>query len=132
MNLRYCSLAKISALLAFMAPTVPALSQSDNPFLGRWGATWENKGGQPLQANVEITENGGSWQTLAARRHDPCVGKQAPIQIKSVSPSAMDFSIRYSEVLQGCKDANVRLTRHEDGRVTGQRGADIALVLTRK
>lgn len=132
MKLRYRLLAKIPAVLLATASVASALGQSDNPFIGHWNVTWDNKNGQPLQANVEITESGGSWQTLAARRHNPCVGKQAPIEVKSVSTKAMELSIRHSEVLQGCKDTKVRLIRHDDGRVTGQRGADADLVFTRK
>lgn len=102
----------------------PVLAQSENPFLGKWTVTWENKEGRPLQANVVITETGGTWQTLVRRKLDPCVGTAAPIEVKSVSPKEMRFTARHSEVLTGCKDTNVKLQLQSDGTITGTRGQD--------
>ena len=114
----------IIAWLSVLSCISPAIAQSENPFLGKWTATWDNKDGRPLQANLVITETGGTWQTLAQRRLDPCVGKEAPIEIKSVSQQELRFTARHSEVLMGCKDTNVKMHFQPDGTVTGSRGQD--------
>lgn len=124
MNVRAISASAIVGLGVFLAGSLPAFAAGDNPFIGKWTASWENKGGRPLEADVSITESGGTWQTLATRKNDPCVGKEAPIEIKSVSPKELRMSVRHSEVISGCKDTNVKMEMHEDGNVTGKRGSD--------
>jgi hypothetical protein len=117
-------MSAIACLAVLLGGISPALAEEANPFIGKWIATWENKGGRPLQADVSIVEAGGTWQTLVTRKNDPCVGKEAPIEIKSVSPKELRMAVRHSEVIPGCKDTNVKLHLHDDGSVTGNRGSD--------
>ena len=114
----------ILVYLSVLSCVSPAKAQSENPFIGKWTATWENKDGRSLQANVVITEAGGTWQTLAQRKLDPCLGKEAQLEIKSVSPKEMRFTARHSEALMGCKDTNIKMQMQPDGTVTGSRGQD--------
>jgi hypothetical protein len=126
-----CVPVLIIATMSLLAGFSPAFAEGESPFLGKWTATWENKEGKTLQANVSITETGGAWQTLASRKYDFCVGKEAPIEIKSSTPREMKFSIKYSSIAPDCKDANVTLSLREEGTVVGRRGGE-ELTFTRK
>lgn len=110
--------------------SVAAFSQPANPFLGKWKVTWEGAK-QIYQATLIIDGTGGSWKTLAHNRHDPCVGKEVPIAIQSSSADAMTIKLKFSEVLQGCTDSTVKLTRVDDKTFTGKRGKS-DLVLSRE
>jgi hypothetical protein len=104
-----------------------AFSQPANPFLGKWKVTWEGAK-KILQATLIIDGSGGSWQTLDHSRVDPCVGKEVPIAIQSSSADAMTIKLKFSEVLQGCSDATVKLKRVDDKTIAGTRGkADLVL-----
>lgn len=126
---------RISAVLvaAFLAVgQLPASAQdaAANPFTGKWSVEWEN-GSRPQAADLEITASGGLWKTLATKRSDPCVGREAPLAITTSTADKLDFVIKFSDALQGCKDSKVSLMLDADGKVTGQRGG-YALALKRK
>lgn len=122
--------ATSGVLLAAALPGV-AWAQGANPFVGKWTVTWDGKS-RPQQANLEITESGGTWKTLGAKRLDACIWPAAPIEVRSAGAKEIVFTIRFSEVLQGCKDSEVKLTQQDDGRVTGERPGNRDLTLTRR
>ena len=101
-----------------------------NPFIGKWKVEWQGEK-KSQEADLEITASGGTWQTATSKRKDPCIGREAPVEIKSVNAEMLKFTAKFSEALAGCKDANMTLTRAADGKVSGTRG-DAELTLTRK
>ena len=78
-----------------------------------------------------ITESGGTWKTFSQSRDDPCVGREAPVEIRAVDTKTLKLSVRHSEAVQGCKDTQVELELIDAQRATGKRG-EIELALTRK
>lgn len=99
-------------------------------FVGQWKVTWQGKK-QALEAQLELTEKGGSWRTLARNRFNPCIGLEAPVEfVEAPTPTRLVLNLKFS-VVQGCKDARVVLDRNDSGVVTGARG-DTALTLQKR
>ena len=54
---------------------------------------------------------------MASRKGDPCVGRAAPVEITSASAEKLEFIIKFSTALQGCKDSStLSLAREADGK----------------
>ncbi len=106
-----------------------ALAQTASRFDGDWNATWEGKA-STLEANFSLIQDTGTWQTLSRQRNDPCVGKAVPIRVDERTETSLKLTLRFSELITGCKDAKVSLEMAADGTVTGKRG-DAALKLVR-
>jgi hypothetical protein len=123
---------KLSHILFLMLAicSVSAFSQPANPFLGKWKVTWEGAK-QIYQATLIIDGTGGTWRTLTHSKFDSCAGKEVPIAVQSSSADAMTIKLKFSEVLQGCNDGTVKLTRVDDKTITGKRG-NLDLVLSRE
>ena len=108
-----------------------AKAQDANPFVGQWTVKWDGKKRSEV-AELEITATGGKFRNTSGNsRYDPCLGLEAPVEIKKADAQDMAITARYSDVMQGCKDVNMKLQRGEDGKVTGQRG-EFELRLDRK
>ncbi|QIL70458.1 hypothetical protein G7048_08895 [Diaphorobacter sp. HDW4B] len=102
-----------------------------NPFIGKWNVEWQGDK-KSQEAELEITASGGTWKTATSKRKDPCVGLAAPVEIASASAEKLEFIIKFSTALQGCKDSStLSLVRDADGKVSGLRGEN-PLTLTRK
>ena len=114
--------------------TVTAAQAQDaaaNPFIGKWKVEWQGER-RPQTADLEITASGGEWKTLASSRSDPCHGLAAPVEITSATADKLEFIIKSSAALHGCKDSpTLALVREADGKVSGLRGTN-SMTLTRK
>ena len=99
-------------------------------FSVEWKVTW---GGQTrdLEAELVITESGGSWKTFATTRNDPCVGREVPIAIESSTADTATITLKFSEVINGCPDSMVRLKLIDANKASGTRGK-AELTLTKK
>ena len=128
---RLFSTAAISSLLTIsLALPAVAWGQSANSFVGKWSVTWQGKN-RPFQADLVITESGGTWKTFAQNRDDPCVGREAPVEIRTIDTKNLKLSVRHSEVVQGCKDTRVELELIDAERAIGKRGeVELALVFS--
>lgn len=118
-------------LLVLMTIGTSVLAQSPNPFVGTWKVTWEQMtrgigvvpgGMRTFEAEMIIAASGGSWKTSSSRGDDPCVGKEVPIAIEKQTDDELNVRLKFSEVVQGCSDAMVRLKRVDDKKLTGTRG----------
>jgi hypothetical protein len=121
----------VAGLLACAA----AMAQTTNPYNGNWTATWEGTKGllyHANQADVVIADQGGSFDNRSSSTRNPCVGRKAPIAVKTSTASDLVFVIRFSTVLQGCRDSEVRLKRVDDRTLKGTRDKDKEITLTRK
>lgn len=107
-----------------------ALAQPANPFLGKWKVTWSGPT-RELEAELVVTDSGGSWKLFASSAFDPCVGREVPIAIESLSAEDATIKLKFSEVVNGCPDLTVRLKRVDANTATGTRGK-VAMSLTRK
>ncbi len=121
----------IAALLA----CATAIAQAANPYNGDWTATWVGTEGvlhHVNQADVVIADNSGSFDGQRSSTRNPCVGRKAPIVVKTASAEELTFVIRSSTVLQGCRDSLVRLKRVDDKTLKGIRDKDKEITLVRK
>lgn len=120
-----------SVMWGLSAATAVQAQDSANPFIGKWKVEWQGER-RPQAADLEITASGGEWKTLASSRSDPCHGLAAPVEITSATADKLEFIIKSSTALQGCKDSpTLALVREADGKVSGLRGAN-SMTLTRK
>lgn len=116
-----CGLALATAASLAGAQQVPAA------FIGHWQAQWQTDR-QSYSAELEVTDTGGSWQTATSSRANPCFGRKVPLRHDRVTPNSLDITLMFSDVIQGCKNATVKLQLDDQGKVTGQRsGYDLTL-----
>jgi hypothetical protein len=108
---------------------VAALAQTESPFYGQWAVTWEGKK-QVYEARLVVGAQGGTWKTSAREKNNPCVGRDVPVKIASISPQEATLTLAFSEALSGCKDSTVVL-KLDGTAVTGTREAN-ALTLKRE
>ena len=118
--------AILSLLLVLLVSVAHA--QSTPPFYGTWTVTWEGKK-QIYDAKLVLAAQGGTWKTSAGQRADPCVGREVPVKVDSITPEEAQLTLAFSEALNGCKDSKVVLKSTAAG-VTGTRGG-IELTLKR-
>jgi hypothetical protein len=88
------------------------------------------------QADVVIADNGGSFDNRYRSTHNPCVGRKAPIAVKTATASGLVFVIGFSTVLRGCRDSEVRVKRVDERTLKGlkdkDKDKDKEITLTRK
>lgn len=125
----------LMALLACAA----AFAQGENPYSGKWTATWvgtttsEGPATQHQnQAEVVIRDNGGSFQNLKSGRRNPCVGQKTPISVKKATAEELIFVIEFSGVMAGCQDSKVTLKRVDDKTLKGLRDKDKEITMVRE
>ena len=116
------------AVLA-LAATV-AMAQAAKPFIGTWTAEWETDKHE-YGAEVVINETGGSWKTSLSRANNPCAGREVPLQFDNNTERSLSMTLKFSDVIPGCKNVRVKLELDADGKVVGKR-SDYELKLTRK
>ena len=98
-----------------------AMADAAKPFIGTWSAKWQTEQ-QSYEASMVITTAGGTWQTYTRRRSNPCFGREVPRQHDVATDTALEMTLKFSEVIPDCKDARVKLQVDASGQVTGRRG----------
>ena len=120
--------------LFVLASTVACLSaaaQTQAQFAGTWAVKWQTNSGRLEESELVITDNSGSWRTAHHVKKDPCVGQKAPVVFDEIIGSEAKITLKFSEVLQGCTDARIRINKIDDNTMTGTRGKSV-LSLERK
>ena len=115
-------------VLCFAVQMVNA--QATNPFSGNWKVVWDGEA-QTYEAKLVLTEQGGSWKTAARQKNNPCVGREVPVKLDTVSATELTATLGFSEVIPGCKDSRITLKVDSGNNVTGKRGKS-DLTLTRE
>jgi hypothetical protein len=111
------------------------MAQTGNPYNGNWSATWQGTKGlvqHGNRADVVIHDNGGTFQNQQFSTRNPCVGKKAPITVKTATADELVFVIEFSTVLRGCEDSEVRLKRVDDRTLKGFRDGEREITLVRE
>lgn len=108
-------------LVVALAFTSSLSAQTTDRFDGNWVVTWDGKSAL-LEAKLEIAQDKGTWQTYSRQKNDPCVGREVPIRVDERTESSLKMTLRFSEVIPGCKDAKVSLVAAQDGSISGVRG----------
>lgn len=118
------------AVAAFLLTAVGEVaSQAASPFVGTWKVVWQGPKRQ-LEADLVITESGGTWKTYRSADVDPCVGREVAVAIESSSATEMTLTLKFAEAMPGCRNSTVKLVKGENA-VTGTRGK-AELTLTKK
>lgn len=110
------------------------MAQAENPYNGDWTAKWVGTQGLVRGQNkaaVVILDTGGSFQNSKSSSKNPCVGRKAPIVVKTATADELVFVIQFSTALRGCQDSEVRLKRQDDGTLKGVRDTDKEITLSR-
>jgi hypothetical protein len=116
---------------AFLAVAGSALAQADHPYNGTWRAELEGAAhGVPLEGTVVIEDEGGTWDILARKGNNPCVGREAPITVQQATADELVFEINRSKALPGCQDGMARLRRTDNNTLEGvfDKGRKVRLV----
>ena len=124
------SLAAGLILAALSIP--PALPQLSNRYNGNWIASFETEKGRPLQAEVQIKGDVGTWMNTGHRKQNPCTGKTMPIAITRSTDAELDFAVYGSKVLTGCADHTYSLKVRGDNTLEGQRNDGRKITLQRR
>lgn len=85
-------------------------------------------------ADLVIDGAGGTWQSRATNRDNPCTGRKFPVSVSAASDDTLAFTIMGSEVLRGCPDTLIELKRADAGTLKGSVKAETGsfdLVVTR-
>ncbi len=123
------NLLLVAATLGVML-SADALAQPST-LVGNWVANWEANG-RPMEARLEIGQQGNIWRALATNRRNACVGIDAPVEVNYISDNEINMILSFSRALHGCTDVILRLHRTADGNLAGERDngttkADITL-----
>lgn len=111
---------KTAIWLASVFFAATAAAQSPNPYEGVWKATWQGAS-RPLEAAVMIKGLGGSWKTFSTSRSNPCVGREAPIEVTVATSDTLKFTAKFSDVVANCENFDVELKADGSG-LRGTRG----------
>jgi hypothetical protein len=96
-------------------------AQDPASYTGKW--TGELSGaGRPVGVTLVVDGQKGSWDTMARSRSDTCIGLKAPIVVTKATADVLEFDIKASEALAGCRDTQATLQRVDGGVLKGTRG----------
>jgi hypothetical protein len=95
-------------------------AQEANPYNGQWVARWKNPMGTTVEARVVIKDAGGTWRLLGSNRGDNCFERDFPLVVARATEAELAFSVRASQVVQGCSDSGIRATREGEKRLNGK------------
>jgi len=111
----------LASLLAATAQAQPA-----SPFHGTWAVSWEGDK-QVYDARMVLDAQGGTWKTSARSKNNPCVGREVPVKVDTMTAEEAKLTLAFAEVIPGCKDSKVTL-KTTAGGIAGRRGdADLTL-----
>jgi len=112
-----------------MVATSLAMAQVAKPFIGTWKTEWETDK-QTYEAEMVVTETGGTWKTQTSRRNNPCFGREVPLQHDAATERSLSMTLKFSDVITGCRNVSVKLDLDGAGAVIGKR-SNYDLKLTR-
>ncbi|OYU43336.1 MAG: hypothetical protein CFE44_18960 [Burkholderiales bacterium PBB4] len=90
--------AKCILFSGALALTGVASAQPADKFDGSWTATWQGNSAV-IEANFELSQDKGKWQTLLHKKSDPCVGRQVPIRVDHRTADTLKITLQFSEVI---------------------------------
>lgn len=105
-------------MLGLFAASVCA--QGSNPYDGSWTIKMEGTNRVAYEGDLVIQGEGGSWKVLARDKRDPCIGREAPLVVRTATAEKLVFDVNRSKVLTGCPDWTMKLTPVDDKTLSGQ------------
>ena len=109
-----------------------ALAQVANPYNGTWTIKFDGAARVNLEGTVVVKDDGGSYKVLAQSKNNPCVGREAPLNVKSATADELVFEVTRSKVLSGCEDYTLRFKRVDDKTLQGSLADGRKITLTRE
>ena len=111
---------KLAVAIGFALIPLISGAQEANPYNGQWVARWKNPMGATVEARVVIKDAGGTWRLLGVNRGDNCFERDFPLVVGRATEAELAFSVRASQVVQGCSDSGVRAARSGEKRLDGK------------
>ena len=124
---KLCFAPLFAIVLAF-----PVLAQSPNPYDGTWAVSFDGQRTADLEGTVVVKDGGGMWKVLAKSRKNPCIGREAPITVKTASADELVFEINRSKVLTGCEDLTMKFKKVDGTTLSGKTSSGAVILLTRQ
>lgn len=123
----------IKTLCWVLLPIGHAHAQSPpNAYNGTWALGMDGSRTVDMEGTVVVKDEGGTWRVLARSRGNPCVGREAPIAVKSATETELVFEVNRSQVLAGCRNWTMRFRKLDDKTLTGQLTDGRVVTLTRE
>lgn len=110
----------ISKLIVFsiVLLSFPAISQQSTSLVGKWSGVMSTQKGGEVSVELDVAETGGTWRMSmpgGKGRNNPCLERDIPVTIKSLSTAELSIDINGASVIKGCIDASASL-RSTDGK----------------
>ena len=121
----------VTLLAAFLAAE-PVVAQTDNPFNGSWTISFDGKKTVDLDGTVVVNGTGGTWNTVAQSRKNPCVGRAYPITVQKATADELTFTVNRAVTLASCNDSTHTFKKVNDKSLNGELAEGRAVSLTRK
>ena len=113
------------------APWRPALHTSTNPYNGTWTVSFDGRRTADLEGTVVLKDAAGTWEVLARSAKNPCVGREAPITVRTASAGELICEVNRSKVSTGGKDLDDEIEEVDDKALTGELSDGRAVWLVR-
>jgi hypothetical protein len=112
----------MTLVAALSALAGPVGAEPAAPFLGTWKVVGEGEA-QVYEARLVLTASGGTWQASVRQRNNPCAGREVPVKLGDATERQLTVTLQFADVMAGCKNSTVILTREADGTISGKRGS---------
>ena len=125
---------KIAFALLLVNSVVNA--QSVSAATGRWSGTMKSpQTGNELTIKANISELNGTWVYASSgnsKKAGPCLNRELPLLIKTLSNTKMMFSVDGASQVAGCPSFNVNFERSDDQTLTGVFGDGRSVTLKKE
>lgn len=94
-------------------------AQTPHPWDGTWTLGFDGSRTSDLEGTVVVQGQGGSWRVATQSSKNPCVGREAPILVRSATADELVFEVKRSSVLASCKDWTMTFKKVDDKTLRG-------------
>jgi|JI10StandDraft_1071094.scaffolds.fasta_scaffold33186_8 hypothetical protein len=96
-----------------------AAAQAPHPWSGTWTLEFDGSRTSDLEGTVVVQGDGGSWRVATQSKKNPCVGREAPIVVKSATAEELVFEVDRASVLKGCRNWTMTFKKVDDKTLQG-------------
>ena len=82
---------------------LPAISQQSTSLVGKWSGVMSTQKGGEVSVELDVAETGGTWRMSmpgGKGRSNPCLGRDIPVAIKSLSATELSIAINGASVIK--------------------------------
>lgn len=110
---------RISILALAIGLPLAAAAQAPHPWNGTWTLGFDGSRTSDLEGTVVVQGEGGSWRVATQSAKNPCVGREAPILVKTATADELVFEVNRSSVLAGCKNWTMTFKKVDNKTLQG-------------